>query len=111
MRFQVVEKDVGSDWHQVRYQDFAIKQFESAESALEAAKKYLTEVNVNNALAKTEKQASAEYFMVTEAGVMLGTLDGAEWFMKDRHGKVVTDKNYFELEGKSEVAVKPIPGT
>lgn len=110
-RFQVVEKNVGSDWQQVRYQAYAIKPFDTEEEAMVAAKKYLTSVNMDNALASDEKGKSAEAFMLTADGVYLGELNGQPSYVKDRHKNVVKDRDYWELHGKTEVAVKPIPGT
>ena len=53
MKWTVVEKDdFGTDWHQVRYKAYAMERFDSEEDALEAAKRYLTDVNCNNSLTK-----------------------------------------------------------
>lgn len=109
--YQVVERSVGANFQQVRYQDYALKRFDTEEEAFEAASRYLTYMNVDNALAASEKQASAEAYMMTKDGAYLGVLDGKPWYMRNRHGDVVQEKNYYELEGKSEVAVKPLPGT
>ena len=49
--------------------------------------------------------------MMLKEGCFLGVLDGQDWFLTDRHNKVVTDPKYYELEGKAEVAVRPVPGT
>ena len=110
-KYHVVEKNVGSDWQQVRYQDYVLKRFDTEEEAFAAASQYITEINVNNALAASEKQASAEVFMLTDDGVYLGVLDDAPWYMKNRHGEVVKEKNYYELEGKTEISVREVPGT
>ena len=40
----------------------------------------------------------------------MGVLDKNDWYMLDRHGENV-QKNYYELEGKTEVAVRVMPGT
>lgn len=116
--WQVVEKDdFGTDWHQVRYQAYAMERFDSQEDALTAAKRYLTDVNCNNSLTKEEKRAGAEAFMIMKdandnpTGCFMGVLDGEDWMLTDRQGKAITDKSYFELEGKTEVAVRPVPGT
>jgi len=128
--FQVVEKDdFGTDWHQVRYNAYAMQRFDTEEQAVEAATKYLTDVNCNNSLTAGEKKAGAEAFMLVkraqdEAGnetvtasdkdvtdCFMGVLDGKDWYLTDRHGKPVTDNKYFELEGKIQVAVRPVPGT
>lgn len=128
--FQVVEKDdFGTDWHQVRYDAYAMQRFETEEKAIEAATRYLTDVNCNNSLTAGEKKAGAEAFMLVKiakdeagnetmtapneeiTGCFMGVLDGKDWYITDRHGKAVTDRNYFELEGKIQVAVRPVPGT
>ncbi len=127
-RWQVVEKDdFGTDWHQVRYDVYAMERFNTEEEAVEAAKKYLTHINCDNALTKAEKQSGAEAFMFTSEGCFLGALDGKDWYitypkdiLKSVNGKMTTvhtkgdpieDPKYFELEGKTQVAVRPIPGT
>lgn len=117
-KFQVVEKDdFGTDWHQVRYNAYAMERFDTEEDAIKAAKQYLTDVNCNNSLTKEEKRAGAEAFMMMKdangetTGCFMGVLDNEDWLLTDRHGKVVTDSKYFELEGKAEVAVRPVPGT
>jgi len=126
--WQVVEKaDFGTDWQQVRYQAYAMERFDTKAEAEEAAKKYLTYINCDNSLAAAEKQAGAEAFMMTDAGCFMGVLDGKDWFMtypkdivkrvdgetKTVHtkGSAVTDSKYFELEGKTEVAVREVRGT
>lgn len=132
MKFQVVEKDdFGTDWHQVRYDAYAMQRFDTEDKAIEAATRYLTDVNCNNSLTAGEKKAGAEAFMLVklvkdEAGkeimtaaskeeeitdCFMGVLDGKDWYLTDRHGKAVTDNKYFELEGKIQVAVRPVPGT
>ncbi len=128
-KFQVVEKDdFGTDWAAVRYNSAAMNRYDTEEEAVEAAKKYLTELNCNNALTKDEKQAASEAFMMLDDGCFLGTLDGEEWYLtypKDILGKTadgskgvvhekgdkVTEDNYFELEGKAQVMVRTLPGT
>lgn len=129
MSWQVVEKDAfGTDWALVRYNDRALQRFEDEEKALESAVDYLTNLNVNNALTPTEKLNNIEAFMMTDFGCFLGTLDGEPWYMtypKDVVGKmpdgsngvihckgdIVNDKTFFLLEGKTEVAVRKLPGT
>ena len=118
-KFQVVEKeDFGTDWHQVRYEAYAMGRFDTEQEALDAAKKYLTHVNCANALTQDEVKRAAEAFMMVKSAdnkdeeeCFMGVLDGKEWFMTDRHKKVVTKRNYFELEGKTEVAVREVRGT
>jgi len=117
-KYRVVEKDdYGTDWHPVRYQAYAMERFDNEEDALKAAKDYLTDVNCNNALAKEEKKQGAEAFMMMKnatgeaTGCFLGILDGEDWFLTDRKGQAVVDSNYYELEGKTEVDVRPVPGT
>lgn len=122
--YQVVEKDVGSDWQPVRYYDKALTRFETQADAVKAAVDYLTDRNCNNALTADEKLAAAEVFMMTNKGVLLGILDGQEWFMqypkngpmKDGQpsymkGENVKELNYFALEGKAQVAVRELPGS
>lgn len=108
----VAEKDdFGTDWAQVRYDAYALGRFDDENKAKAAASKYITDRNVNNALTIAEKRANFECYMVTDKGIYLGLLDGKDWYLSDRKGKPVTDKKYFELEGKTEVAVRPLPGT
>jgi hypothetical protein len=124
--WQVVEKDdFGTDWHQVRYNAYAMKRFDTEVEAIEGAGHYLTDVNCNNSLTAGEKKAGAEAFMLVKredgekvsasgedvTDCFMGILDGEEWYLTDRHGKPVTDPHYFELEGKIQVAVRPVPGT
>lgn len=122
--YQVVEKDIGSDWAPVRYYDRALTRFETQEEAVKAAVEYLTDRNCNNALTADEKLAAAEVFMMTKNGVLFGILDGAEWYLhypKDgpvrngvvayHKGEPVKDGNYFALEGKAQVAVRELPGS
>jgi len=118
MKFQVVEKDdFGTDWHQVRYNAYAMGRFDTEKEALEAASKYLTDVNCNNSLTKAEKKSGSEAFMLMKdsndkvTSCFMGVLDGQDWFLTDRHGKPIVDNRYFELEGKIQVSVRPVPGT
>ena len=117
-KFHVVEKeDFGTDWHQVRYNAYAMQRFDTEEEAIAAAKRYLTDVNCNNSLTKAEKRTGSEAFMIAKnadgdpVGCFMGILDGEDWWLTDRHDKPVTDSKYYELEGKSEVAVRPVRGT
>lgn len=112
MKFIVAEKDgYGTDWAQVRYQSYALGRFDNEETAKDAAVRYISDRNVDNSLTKAEKRSHFECFMVTAKGVLLGIMDGEEWYLLDRKGKPVMDNRYFELEGKTEVAVRPLPGT
>jgi len=110
--FQVVEKpDYGTDWALVRDDKRnTADRFETREIAMNAAIVYITDLNCNNALTKAEKRGAIEAFMLTDNGCLLGVLDGENWYMTDRHGHPVNEK-YFELEGKMQVAVRPVPGT
>lgn len=129
MAWQVVEKDsYGTDWAMVRYGANALVRFETEEAAMAEAKKYLTDRNSNNALTKTEKRSNIEAFMMTDEGCLLGVLDGQDWYLdypkdikiKDNSpdgyhilpkGSNVADEKYYELEGKTVVKVRPVPGT
>lgn len=112
MKFQVVEKDdFGTDWALVRYNDKALSRFDTETEATSVASAYITDRNCNNALAKAEKKNAIEVFMMTDKGCYLGVLDGEDWYLTDRHNNVVKDTKYFELEGKTQVAVRPVPGT
>lgn len=111
-KFQVVEKgDFGTDWALVRYNDQALSRFDTEADAIKVAVDYITDRNCNNALAKAEKKNAIEAFMMTEKGCYLGILDGEDWYLTNRHNEVVKDAKYFELEGKTQVAVRPVPGT
>lgn len=122
--YQVVEKGGYSvDWAAVRYDSKALTRFEKQEDALKVAKEYVTDVNCNNALAKDEKLGAAEVFMMVNDEVFLGVLDGKDWYLtypKDMNvkgiithhkGDRVKDRKFFTLEGKTEVAVRKLPGT
>lgn len=129
MRFQVVEKEsYATDWAIVRYNDMAMMKFDTEQEAIDAARRYITERNCDNPLAADEKLKNAECFMIDDVGVYLGQLDGNTWYMKYpkdgpvdknsadgdlkyRKGDVVQDKTWFELEGKAEIKVRPVPGT
>lgn len=113
--WQVVEKaDYATDWSLVRYHAAAASRYDTKEEALSVARDYVTEQNVNNALAAGEKESGAEAFMMTDTGAFLGVLDGKDWYVKDRHGEILTADNKnerYRLEGKTEVAVREVPGT
>ena len=128
--FQVVEKDdFGTDWAPVRYNERALTRFETEKEAIDIAVEYVTDRNVNNALTSAEKLANFECFIMTEKGCFLGILDGKPWYLthpkdvmgKDNNGEsivkyakgdAVTSKaDDFRLEGKTEVAVRTLPGT
>ncbi len=123
--YQVVEKETfGTDWSLVRYDAYAMQKFDNEADAKVAAMRYLTQINCENSLTKDEKLNSVEAFMMTEKGCFLGTLDQKPWYMtypKDIKGKdagvkyakgdIVSDTKFFMLEGKTEVKVRPVPGT
>ena len=123
--YQVVEKDdYGTDWAPARFGSRALTRFETEEEAEKEAIAYLTDRNCNNALTVDEKRNNIEAFMMTDEGCMLGILDGKSWYLtypkdildRDRtvkcaKGTNVMDKAWFELEGKTEVAVRTLPGT
>jgi len=128
MLWQVIEKDdYGTDWHQARYNDRVIQRFATEQEAINAAKMYLTELNCDNPLTKEEKKAAAEAFMMIDGCVFLGILDDNDWYLtypKDisrrisgemrvvhQKGDIVKEANYYELEGKTQIAVRPVPGT
>ena len=124
-RWQVVEKEAfGTDWQPVRYYDRALTRFETEELAVAAAVDYVTERNCNNPLTKEAKLDAVEVFMMTKKGAFLGNLDKEPWYLtypkdiKDKQadvvhakGDIVQDSKFFALEGKTEVAVRPLPGT
>lgn len=111
MRWQIVEKDdFGTDWSLVRYDDRAVMAFDDNASALKSARHYITNRNCNNALTKEEKRAAVECWMKTSTGIFLGELDGKDWYLLDREGKHVNEK-YYELQGKTQVAVREVPGS
>ena len=129
-RWQVVEKDdYGTDWHIVRYDVASLARFKTPKEAIDAAKLYLTSLNCDNVLTADEKRNSLEAFMQTANGIYLGVLDQKNWFLtypKDMVGKnkesgeretlhtkgeIIEDPKYYELEGKTEVAVRIVPGT
>jgi len=109
--WQVVEKDdYGTDWALVRYNEQALARFDTEEEALKVAFDYITDRNCNNVLAKDEKRKASECFMMTEEGCFLGILDKNPWYMLDRNNNSVTP-GYYELDGKTQVAIRPVPGT
>ena len=117
-KYQVIEKGgFGTDWELVRYDAYAMQRFDEEAEAIKAAKQYLTDVNCNNSLTKAEKMTGSEAFMIMKNAAgepescFMGNLDGEDWYLEDRKKKPVTDPRYFELEGKTEVAVRPVPGT
>ena len=132
--YQVVEKDdFGTDWHQVRYGAYATGRFDTIDKALEAATRYLTDVNCNNSLTAAEKMGGSEAFMLMKddedkvTGCFMGVLDGKDWYItypKDiskmvkgemqvlhKKGDPIKDEKWYELEGKTQVTVRPVPGT
>lgn len=135
-KWQVVEKtDFGTDWQLVRYDTYAMARFDTENEAIKAARTYLTHVNCDNSLTKDEKRSGSEAFMMLKKEgdedvqeCFLGHLDGVDWYMDYRQnvsgklpdgskgivhakGERVSDGSYFELEGKTQVAVRPVPGT
>lgn len=134
-QWQVVEKeDFGTDWAPVRYHNAATKRFSTEAEAMEVAMDYVTDVNVRNALAAGEKEDAAEAYIMTKDGVFLGFMEQggkqSAWYMKyykdavgkdpnDRSKTVVVakkgdnvkDAKYYKLEGKTQVAVRTLPGT
>jgi len=124
-RWQIIEREgVTSEWAVPRNPK-TVEQFDTEEGAVKVARDYVTDVNVDNALAAGEKETAAEVFLLDKKGVYLGELDGKPWYMlykkneynRDRTkvlhkmGEVVQDTNYYELEKKGEVAVRKVPGT
>ncbi len=127
-KFQIVEKaDYGTDWALVRYNDAAMKRYESADEAIKVAKAYVTDLNINNALATSEIEASSEAFLMDDKGVFLGYLDSKaqqplymkhekNWSDKKtgvayNKGDIVNSRNYDRLREKIEVSVRVVPGT
>lgn len=115
-KYQIVEKDdFGTDWHVVRYSDASIKRFETEEDAVAAAKEYVHKTN-DSSLCSSDRQSGAECFMQVKEGFFLGFKDakkGApreDWLAMDGRKNVLTKRSQ-ELEGKTEVKVRPIPGT
>lgn len=126
--WQIVEKgDFGTDWELVRYKAEAMQRFNSESEAVSAAKDYLTFRNCDNSLTAEEKRNGLEVFMMTTNGCLLGVLDGKDWYLnyqKDitskvngesvivhRRGDVIKDSSFYELQGKTEVQVRVVPGT
>ena len=114
-KFQIVEKDsYATDWAPVRYHDAAVQRFDTEEDAVKVAKDYLTDVNVNNALAAAEKQRASELFMVTDKGIFLGILDGKDWYMTDPKGNIIFTAVGFrpgDEKHVEELILKQIPTT
>ena len=124
MKYQIVEKDTfATDWSLARYNENVLARFDTEEQAMKIAKEYITDRNCNNALTKDEKRANIEAYIMTESGCFLGVLDGKDWYLdyqkdfKNRKtnvtaskGDIVKDQSYFELEGKTEVKVRAVPG-
>ncbi len=111
-QWQIVEKDdFGTDWALVRYQSYALDRFDTEEAAIQKAEEYITDRNCNNALTKSEKFSGSEVFMMTKKGCFLGVLDGEPWYLYDRKKEPVSDTKYFELQGKTQVTVRNVPGT
>ena len=127
MKWQIVEREgITSGWSVPRTPK-TVEQFDSEEKALKIAREYVTEVNVDNALAAEEKEPAAEVFLKDATGIYLGDLDGSPWYMRHKKdtykevdgekvivhkvGEVVQDPGYWELEKKGEVAVRQVPGT
>ncbi len=129
MSFQIVEKDdFGTDWAAVRYGNRVLTRFSTKDEAQKEAIAYLTDRNCNNALTADEKRNNIEAFMMTDEGCLLGILDGKTWYLtypkdvigKDGNGNQIVkyakstnvkDKTWFELEGRTEVAIRLLPGT
>ena len=124
-KWQIVEREgVTSNWTVPRTPE-TIDQFDQEEDAVIAAKKYVSSVNVDNALAAAEKETSAEMFLKDAQGIYLGDLDGAPWYIRykkdevnrktgeviHKQDEIVTDENYYELDKKGEIAVRQVPGT
>lgn len=126
VKWQLIEKeDFGTDWAPVRFGAYTMTRFETKDEAMKAAVDYVTDRNCNNALAAAEKKQASECFMMTDRGVFMGILDGKDWYLtypKDilkrgstdvehQKGDIIKDEKWFELEGKTQVAVRELPGT
>lgn len=122
-KWQVVEKEsYGTDWAPVRFNERLLQRFDTEEQALSEARAYVTDRNCNNPLTPSEKLAQFEVFLMDETGCYLGELDGSSWYLQYPQdvrtaktsyvkGDVVTDRNFYKLEGKAEVKVRTLPGT
>ncbi len=130
-KWQLIEKeDFGTDWAPVRFGAYTMTRFENKQDAVKSAVDYVTDRNCNNALAAAEKKQAAECFLMTEAGCFMGVLNGEDWYLRypkdimdpkfndkgghdvlHNKGDIINDTKWFELEGKSQVAVRTLPGT
>lgn len=110
--YQVVEKDdFGTDWHVVRYDNAATMRYDTEADALKAAKEYVHRTN-DTVLCSSDRQSGAEAFLVMGDGFFLGFADdGKDWFAKDGRGVILKDATSHLLEGKTQVTVRPVPGT
>lgn len=128
MKWEVVEKgNFGLAWSPIRYGAYSVPQFTTKEEALKVAQEFLTKNNCDNPLTKDEKFSNARYYMMTDTGCYLGILDGVDWYatypkeitsnkdgvLKVIHNKgdVIKDQKWYELENKSVVTVREVPGT
>jgi hypothetical protein len=123
-KWEVLEREsTTTPWLPVRNEK-VLSRYGTREEAMVAAKRYVTERNVDNALASSEKEASADVFLMDDEGCYLGHLDGKPWYMRQKKdvvskidkskilfkkGDVIKDANYFELDRKGEICVKEVP--
>lgn len=124
-KYQVVEKEAfGTDWAPARFGDLAVMKYDNASEANKAARQYVTNLNVDNALTAASKLEGLEAYFLDSTGIFLGVLDGKDWYLQypkdvqDRNDRTkiafrkddfVQDKTYYILEGKREVAVREVP--
>lgn len=105
MRWQVIEKSVGSDWSLVRNDREVLDRFNTEESAKAAAIKYINGRNCENALTKDEKKYNFECYMQMNGAIFLGVLDGEEWYLtypKDVRNKNVRTNDRILVNGKDD---------
>lgn len=125
-KYQIIEREGSNSVWSVPSGHDRSRHFDTEEEAIKAAKQYVTEVNMDNALASSEKESAAELFFMDNKGAYLGTVDGEDVYMeykrnlsdpRDRtktvhaQGETVKDTTYYELEHKGEVQVRVVPGT
>ena len=123
-KYQVVERDdYGMSWAAVRYNNQSAQHYNSEAEGIKVAIDCVTDRNCNNALAREEKLNAIEAFMMRPDGVFLGVLDGKDWYLTYQKsiklasgataekGDIVQDPKWYQLEGKTEIAVRIVPGT
>jgi len=83
-----------------------IDRIPTEKEAVTLAKKYVSEINLENALTAEEKISSFDAYFMDKKGAFLGNLDNKDVYLKDKDKNIVKDENYYLLTNKIAVRIK-----